>query len=170
MKEFLCTITNPAGIDTRRAGLIVKIVKSYDDTVVTITKDRDTVKASQLMKLMGLSIKQGDEVSVVAEGPDEDDAIATMKTIFRENLCSNDIVIKQEATGAETDTLTNTMGIEEWVHCPWCGNKTRLKIRADTEAKNLPWSCPRCTHESLIAVETMNISVTIEPDTKTQNR
>ena len=25
----------------------------------------------------------------------------------------------------------------EWVHCPVCGSKTRLQIRADTELKNL---------------------------------
>ena len=36
MKEFSCTIKNPTGIDTLRAGLIVKIAKNYDDTVVTI--------------------------------------------------------------------------------------------------------------------------------------
>jgi len=25
----------------------------------------------------------------------------------------------------------------EWVHCPVCGSKTRLQIRADTELKNV---------------------------------
>ncbi len=29
------------------------------------------------------------------------------------------------------------MGHTEWVHCPVCGNKTRLQIRADTELKKL---------------------------------
>ncbi|HEN4307185.1 TPA: hypothetical protein U5Y70_002179 [Streptococcus agalactiae] len=27
--------------------------------------------------------------------------------------------------------------------CPICGNKTRLKMREDTELKNFPLFCPR---------------------------
>lgn len=30
--------------------------------------------------------------------------------------------------------MTNV--IAEWVHCPVCGNKTRLQIRKNTELKN----------------------------------
>ena len=31
---------------------------------------------------------------------------------------------------------------EQWVFCPVCKNKTRLKIRVDTELKNFPLYCP----------------------------
>lgn len=31
-----------------------------------------------------------------------------------------------------------------WVYCPVCHNKTRTKIRIDTEARNLPVFCPKC--------------------------
>ena len=86
MKEFSCTIKNPTGIDTRRAGLIVKITKNYDNTVVTITKDGNTVKTSQLMKLIGLGIKQGDTISVTVEGGDEDVAATAMAQFFQSNL------------------------------------------------------------------------------------
>ncbi|MEY8276765.1 cysteine-rich KTR domain-containing protein [Blautia marasmi] len=30
------------------------------------------------------------------------------------------------------------------MHCPVCGNKTRLQIQADTELKNFPLYCPKC--------------------------
>lgn len=30
------------------------------------------------------------------------------------------------------------MDKENWILCPVCGNKTRLKIRKDTELKNFP--------------------------------
>ena len=83
MKEFSCTITNPTGIDTRRAGLIVKIAKNYDNTVVTITKGGTTVKTSQLMKLIGLGIKQGDTISVAVEGGSEDAAAAAVEQFFK---------------------------------------------------------------------------------------
>ena len=44
------------------------------------------MKASQLMKLMNLAVKQGCEVTVAAEGPAEDEAITAMKAFFEETL------------------------------------------------------------------------------------
>lgn len=32
----------------------------------------------------------------------------------------------------------------EWVYCPICKNKTRTKIRKDTELINFPLFCPKC--------------------------
>lgn len=50
-----------------------------------------------------------------------------------------------------------------------CRNKTRVKIRIDTELKNFPLFCPKCKQESLINVKKQQIIV-IEPDAKTQSR
>ena len=86
MKEFTYTITDPLGIHARPAGLLAKTAKGFGDTVVTVTKAGNTVKASQLMKLMGLGVKQGDQITVAAEGPAEDEAIAAVKKFFEENL------------------------------------------------------------------------------------
>jgi phosphocarrier protein len=86
MKQFNFTITDPLGIHARPAGLLAKEAKSFGDTIITITKDDSTVKASQLMKLMGLGIKQGDTVTIAAEGPAEDAAIAAMEKFLKENL------------------------------------------------------------------------------------
>ena len=38
------------------------------------------------MKLMSLAVKQGDTVTVAAEGEDEDTAIAALKAFFEANL------------------------------------------------------------------------------------
>ena len=53
---------------------------------------------------------------------------------------------------------------EEWLLCPICGNKTRLKIREDTELKNFPLFCPKCKQEVLISIKQFNMSVIKEPD------
>ncbi len=37
-----------------------------------------------------------------------------------------------------------------WVYCPVCHNKTRLKIRQDTVAVNVPVFCPKCKNESIM--------------------
>ncbi|MGP1591742.1 cysteine-rich KTR domain-containing protein [Filifactor alocis] len=57
-----------------------------------------------------------------------------------------------------------------WIYCPICGNKTRVKIRGDTELKNFPLFCPKCKQEILINVKQFNVSVIKEPDAKTQSR
>ena len=86
MKEFKYTVTDELGIHARPAGLLAKLAKTFADTTVTITKDGTTVKASQLMKLMSLGVKQGNEVTVAADGPNQDEAIAAMEAFFKENL------------------------------------------------------------------------------------
>ena len=62
------------------------------------------------------------------------------------------------------------MNLEQWVLCPFCKSKTRLKIRDDTVLKNFPLFCPTCRHETNIDAEQMNISESKEPDAKTQSR
>lgn len=86
MKEFTYVITEPVGIHARPAGLLAKAARECSPTIITITKGNKTVKASQLLMLMGLGAKKGDEVIVRAEGPDEEAAIAKMETFFKENL------------------------------------------------------------------------------------
>ena len=62
------------------------------------------------------------------------------------------------------------MDKENWILCPVCGNKTRLKIRKDTELKNFPLFCPKCKQENLIHVKQFNTTVIKEPDAQTQSR
>ena len=59
---------------------------------------------------------------------------------------------------------------DEWLLCPVCSNKTRVKIRYDTELNNFPLYCPKCKHETLINVCKLNMSIIKEPDAKTQSR
>lgn len=86
MKQFEYTIHDPLGIHARPAGMLVKEAKAFADTVVTITQNGTTVKATQLMKLMSLGVKKGDVVTVAAEGADEDAAIIAISNFFQNNL------------------------------------------------------------------------------------
>ena len=73
-------------IHARPAGLLVKTAKAFSGTEISVTKGDKTVKSTQLMKLMGLGVKTGDEITVTAEGPSEEAAIAAMEQFFKENL------------------------------------------------------------------------------------
>ena len=63
MKEFTYTVTNPVGIHARPAGLLVKEAKQFTSTVTFIKGDK-SARATSLMKLMGMGVKQGDTVTV----------------------------------------------------------------------------------------------------------
>ena len=51
------------------------------------------------------------------------------------------------------------MGETQWIMCPVCGSKTRLRIRYDTVLERFPLYCPKCKQETLISVRQQNISV-----------
>ena len=85
MKQFDYTITDPLGIHARPAGLLAKEAKKFT-SVCTITRDGQTKKLTQLMMLMTMGIKQGDTVTVQAEGADEDAAIEALKAFFETHL------------------------------------------------------------------------------------
>ncbi len=85
MKTFDYTIKDELGIHARPAGLLAKEAKKFTSEC-TLTKDGNTKKLTQLMMLMSLGVKQGETVTVAADGPDEDEAIVALKAFFEENL------------------------------------------------------------------------------------
>lgn len=85
MKTFDYTIKDELGIHARPAGLLAKEAKKFT-SACTLTKDGNTKKLTQVMMLMSLGVKQGETVTVTAEGPDEEEAIAALKAAFESNL------------------------------------------------------------------------------------
>ena len=85
MKKIVYTVKDELGIHVRPAGLLVKEIQKYESDV-TIEKNGKSVSGRKLMALMGLGIKGGDTVTVTVEGSDEDIAVVSMETFFRNNL------------------------------------------------------------------------------------
>lgn len=86
MQQFTYTITDPLGMHARPAGELAKLAKSYPDTRITISKGEHTVKSTQLLKLMGLGIKPGDEIQFAAEGLQEAEAIQALQSFCIQRL------------------------------------------------------------------------------------
>lgn len=55
------------------------------------------------------------------------------------------------------------MSETQWLLCPVCRNKTRIKLLKYTELKKFPLFCPKCKNETLIEVKNFKVEV-IEPD------
>lgn len=85
MKKFKYVIKDELGIHARPAGMLVKMAKQYE-SAVEIRKGEKNVRASQLLMLMSLGVKQGEEVTVSIEGADEDQAYKELNAFFETNL------------------------------------------------------------------------------------
>lgn len=89
MTTFQYTINDPLGIHARPAGMLAKLAKEYADNVVTVQKGEQIVRVGQMMRLMSMAVKQGDEVTVSVEGNDpaaEREAADAFRHFFEQNL------------------------------------------------------------------------------------
>lgn len=85
MKTFMYVITDKAGIHARPAGKVVKAAQKFQADLIIYAGEKQA-DASNLLGLMSLGVKYGDQVKVTAEGPDEEKALETVEKIFKENL------------------------------------------------------------------------------------
>ncbi len=85
MKEFTHVIADPLGLHARPAGLLVKAAAAYQSTV-TVTAPTGKADAKRIMAVMRLAAKQGMELPVTCEGPDEEAAAAGLQAFLKENL------------------------------------------------------------------------------------
>ncbi|MCI8454185.1 MAG: HPr family phosphocarrier protein [Lachnospiraceae bacterium] len=85
MKEFRYTITDKIGIHARPAGELAKLSKEFQSEV-KIRAGKKEAEARRLMAVMALGIRNGQEIVVTAEGPDEAEASERLEEFFRKNL------------------------------------------------------------------------------------
>ena len=85
MKTFTYIITDEIGIHARPAGLLVKEAKKYTSKIVLSANGR-SAEATKLMAIMGLGVKNGQEVEIAIEGGDEEFAFEGMKLFMEQNL------------------------------------------------------------------------------------
>ena len=85
MKEFKYVITDEIGIHARPAGMLAKEAKAFSSKI-TLEANGKSAEVTKLMAVMRLGVKSGAEVTIKAEGDDEDAAIAKMKEFMEANL------------------------------------------------------------------------------------
>ena len=85
MKTFTYIITDEIGIHARPAGLLVKEAKKYTSKIVLSANGR-SAEATKLMAIMGLGVKNGQEVEIAIEGGDEEFAFEGMELFMEQNL------------------------------------------------------------------------------------
>lgn len=85
MKEFKYVITDPEGIHARPAGELVKTAKGFQSSI-QLKKDEKAGDCKKIFAIMGLGVKQGNEVTFVIEGEDENEACEAVSKFMQEHL------------------------------------------------------------------------------------
>ena len=85
MVSFNYVIKDEIGIHARPAGMLAKEAKAFESKITLAAKGKEA-DVTRLMAVMDMGIKCGDEVTVSAEGADEEKAIEALKQFFEANL------------------------------------------------------------------------------------
>lgn len=80
MTEATTTIENKTGIHARPASVFVQKASSFKSKVQLKAKGK-TVDAKSILMIMSMGLVKGTEVTIVADGPDEKDAVAQLKAL-----------------------------------------------------------------------------------------
>lgn len=85
MKQVVYTIKDEIGIHARPAGQLVTLAKQYESNII-LEKNDNKVDLKRLMSVLGLGVKQGDLITIQAEGNDEEEAVKEIKKYLENNL------------------------------------------------------------------------------------
>lgn len=81
MKELNITITNETGLHSRPADLFVRTAKLFSSNI-TVRKGEKTANAKTILRLILLNVAQHDQITITADGPDEQRALETLQRLI----------------------------------------------------------------------------------------
>lgn len=81
MLEAKFTIGHEAGLQARPAALFVQVASRFASRI-WVVKGLKKVNAKSIMGVMSLGIRQGDEVTIIVEGEDEDGAMSAIRRLI----------------------------------------------------------------------------------------
>lgn len=68
------TVSNMTGFHLRPAGILCKIAMNYQSSV-HFQFGTVTANAKSVLSVLGAGVKNGDEIEIICEGPDEQEAL-----------------------------------------------------------------------------------------------
>jgi len=83
MIEAEIPIINKLGLHARAASKLVKLTAGFESSIKLIGKNQE-VDAKSIMGILMLAATQGTEIKIIADGPDEKDAVTAISGMFAE--------------------------------------------------------------------------------------
>lgn len=81
MVEHKVTIKNRAGIHARPSAMLVQAAKDFKSNIY-LEKGTDRINGKSIMGILTLGASYGTEITVIAEGEDEQTALEAMVRLF----------------------------------------------------------------------------------------
>jgi phosphotransferase system HPr (HPr) family protein len=75
------TINNREGLNAAAAAAIVQVAAKFNSKIL-IEKGNKKINAKSIMGVLSLAVKSGDEIFIVADGKDENDALAAIENVI----------------------------------------------------------------------------------------
>ena len=75
------TITDPVGLHARPAAVLVKTAGRYKSKI-QVKHGNKQADARSIIQLLGLGVRQGSSVTVVAEGADSEEALSAVLSVL----------------------------------------------------------------------------------------
>ncbi|MDF3001165.1 MAG: crh [Bacillota bacterium] len=85
MISKVITITNQTGLHARPASVFVSTASKFKSELF-IQKDAKKVNAKSILAVLALGISKGTEITLTAEGTDEEDAVAAILALAEANF------------------------------------------------------------------------------------
>ena len=79
------TVNNPTGLHLRPAGVFCNVAVKFD-CKISFQHDTTTANAKSVLSVLGACFKKGDEIDLICEGPDEEEALAAMVQAVEDGL------------------------------------------------------------------------------------
>ncbi len=79
------TIKNPTGLHLRPAGNLCKEAMKFR-SMITFTFRENTANAKSVLSVLGACVKSGDEIELICEGEDEEEALESLVTAIESGL------------------------------------------------------------------------------------
>lgn len=79
------TIKNPTGLHLRPAGILCQEAMNFK-SLITFQYRGNTANAKSVLSVLGACIKSGDEIELVCEGEDEEEALRFLVKLIDEGL------------------------------------------------------------------------------------
>ena len=79
------TITNETGLHARPASVFVSTAAKFKSEL-TLQKSEKQVNAKSIMGVLSLGITKGTEITITAQGPDEEEALGALAELTKSNF------------------------------------------------------------------------------------
>jgi len=87
MVSFDYIVKDVMGLHARPVGVVVKAVAAFKTTKVTIAHNGVLADGKRLFAILGLQVKQGETITVSADGENEQEVLDSILSVFKaENL------------------------------------------------------------------------------------